>query len=144
MAAARPNAHPSVSGLNLRTLVAATSTTGDCIQLSGFVAWDSLPPTRTVHNNRRTRTIAEIDESVFNRRKANVGKVLDTQWVFGGIYVQTKEGFLVAVPQRDAATLLPILQTYVPPGTTVMSDIRGQLTTLSTTSDIGTSQLITI
>ena len=42
----------------------------------------------------------EIDESAFVRRKHNVGR----------------EGFLVAVDQRDAGTLLPVLQDYVSPG----------------------------
>ena len=59
----------------------------------------------------------EIDESLFARRKANVGRLVTPQWVFGGIDVETKHGFLVPVPQRDAATLLPILQNYVLPGT---------------------------
>ena len=65
----------------------------------------------------------EIDESAFVRRKANivrrkanVGRLVNTQWVFGGIDVDTKHGFL-AVAQRDAATLLPILRTYVSPAT---------------------------
>ncbi|GFN76105.1 transposase, isxo2-like domain-containing protein [Plakobranchus ocellatus] len=227
MAAARPNLFPSVSGLNLRTLVAATSTTGDCIQWLrglGLLATNKDCPQcgtqmREVNDAKRndgkrwrcplktckkecsiregsffgegTRLelrviidllyhyaygnatsknlsrecglaaeaivnwrnyvrdifgeyfllhpariggqghIVEIDESVFNRRKAHVGRVLDTQWVFGGIDVQTKEGFLVAVPQRDAATLLPILQTYVLPGTTVMSDMWAAYNTIN-------------
>ena len=45
----------------------------------------------------------EIDDSAFVRRKSNVGRMVNTQWVFGGIDVETKHGFLVAVPQRDAA-----------------------------------------
>lgn len=65
----------------------------------------------------------EIDESAFVRRKHNVGRVVDTQWVFGGLDSVTQEGFLVAVPRRDAHTLLPILQDYVLPGTTVVSDL---------------------
>ncbi|GFR59130.1 hypothetical protein ElyMa_000049100 [Elysia marginata] len=67
--------------------------------------------------------VVEIDQSAFSKRKAIVGRIIPTQWVFGGIDNQTKEGFLVLVPQRDAATLLPILQQYVLPGTTVMSDM---------------------
>ena len=72
----------------------------------------------------------EIDESAFVRRKANVGRMVNTQWVFGGINVETKHGFLVAVPQRDAATLLPILQQYVLPGTTVVSDLWAAYNTI--------------
>ena len=67
--------------------------------------------------------IVEIDESAFVRRKHNVGRVVNTQWVFGGLDNNTKEGFLVAVDQRDAATLLPILQDFVVPGSTVVSDL---------------------
>jgi transposase-like protein len=65
----------------------------------------------------------EIDESAFVRRKHNVGRQVATQWVFGGLDNETKEGFLVAVPHRNAATLLPILQQYVLPGTTAVSDL---------------------
>ena len=55
----------------------------------------------------------EIDESAFERGKANVDRMVNTQWVFGGIDVETKHSFLVAVPQRDAAMLLPIPQQYI-------------------------------
>jgi len=65
----------------------------------------------------------EIDESAFVRRKYNVGHEVKTQWVFGGIDVATKDAFLVAVEKRDAATLLPVLQQYVLPGSTVISDL---------------------
>ena len=41
----------------------------------------------------------QIDESVFARRKANRGRVFPQQWVFGGYDVESKLGFLVAVPQ---------------------------------------------
>ena len=68
--------------------------------------------------------VVEIDESLFVRRKHNVGRVVLEQWVFGGIEVGTpaRKGFLVAVARRNAATLIPILQQYVLPGTTVISD----------------------
>ena len=72
----------------------------------------------------------EIDESAFVRRKGKVGRMVNTQWVFGGIDVETKHGFLVAVPQRDAVTLLPILQQYVLPGTTVISDLWAAYNTI--------------
>ena len=66
----------------------------------------------------------EIDESLFCRRKYNVGRQVTEQWVFGGVEVGTpqRRGFLVPVDRRDAATLLPVLQQYVLPGTTVVSD----------------------
>ena len=35
----------------------------------------------------------EIDESKFGRRKYNVGRLVEGQWVFGGICRETKEFF---------------------------------------------------
>ena len=55
------------------------------------------------------RTV-EIDKSAFVKRK-HVGRQVRTQWVFGGLDTTTQEAFLVAVPRRDAATLLPVLQS---------------------------------
>ena len=44
--------------------------------------------------------------------------------------MEMKHGFLVAVPQRDAATLLPIPQQYVLLGTTVISDLWAAYNTI--------------
>ena len=41
--------------------------------------------------------------------KHNVGCMVRTQWVFGGIDNEIKEGFLDKVDWRDMDTLLPIL-----------------------------------
>ncbi|XP_067124164.1 uncharacterized protein [Centruroides vittatus] len=61
----------------------------------------------------------EIDESCFVGRCRLVGE----QWVFGGYDVRTKESFMVAVDRRNASTLLPVLQQFVLPGTTAVSDL---------------------
>jgi len=42
-------------------------------------------------------THVEIDESMFVRRKSNVGRLVREQWVFGGICRETKECFIVSV-----------------------------------------------
>lgn len=67
-------------------------------------------------------TTVEIDESVFTRRKSNVGRVLPQQWVFGGICRETSECFMFAVENRRADTLMPIIQQYILPGTHIISD----------------------
>ncbi|XP_023243634.1 uncharacterized protein LOC111641662 [Centruroides sculpturatus] len=61
----------------------------------------------------------EIEESCFVRRS----RLVREQWVFGGYDVRTKESFMVAVDHRNASTLLPILQKFVLPGTTAVSDL---------------------
>lgn len=67
--------------------------------------------------------VVEIDESLFARRKNNVGRVVPEQWVFGGYEPATKQGFLVPVPARDAATLLPIIRQWIAPGSVIWSDM---------------------
>ena len=69
--------------------------------------------------------VVEIDESLFARRKYNRGHRVQEQWVFGGYDPIEKKGFLIPVPQRDAATLLPIIQQWIAPGTTIHSDMWG-------------------
>ena len=64
----------------------------------------------------------EIDESKFGKRKNNKGRVIDGQWIFGGICRETKEMFLVSVAKRDKLTLLPIIKDRIKPGTTIVSD----------------------
>ena len=64
----------------------------------------------------------EIDESKFGRRKYNVGRVVEGQWVFGGICRETRESFMVPVPDRTGDTLLAIIRENIEPGITIISD----------------------
>ena len=73
----------------------------------------------------------EIDECLLVRRKYNVGHQVREQWVFGGYDVATKVGFMVPVDRRDAATLLPIIQKYIAPGTTIISDLWAAYNTVA-------------
>jgi hypothetical protein len=64
----------------------------------------------------------EVDESVYHKRKYNVGEYRPTQWVLGGVDRKSKVCFLRAVPDCTAATLLPILEELILPGSRVITD----------------------
>ena len=66
--------------------------------------------------------IVQIDESKFGKRKYHRGHHVEGQWVFGGIEENSRKCFLVAVEKRDEATLLPIIQKWIAPGTIIVSD----------------------
>ena len=66
--------------------------------------------------------IVEINESKFGKRKYNQGRYKEGHWVFGAIERDSNDAFMVEVTDRSANALLPIIQTYIRPGTTVFSD----------------------
>jgi len=67
--------------------------------------------------------VVQIDESVVSTAKATANgraRPFPQRWVFGGIDKATDEAFLVEVNRRDAATLLPIIQQHILPGSTAV------------------------
>ena len=64
--------------------------------------------------------VVEINESVIARRKYRVPE----RWAFGGIDPESNLGFLVLVGDRSAATLLPLIQQFIAPGSNIHSDAR--------------------
>ena len=69
--------------------------------------------------------MVEIDESKFGKRKYNRGRMVEGTWVvLGGIERETNHCFLTPCPanRRNEATLLPIIQQFVLPGSTIITD----------------------
>ncbi len=71
----------------------------------------------------------EIDESLFMQRKYHRGGHREKRWVFGGVERENPENlFLVELPmvanqpQRDANTLIPLIQQWISPGSHIYSD----------------------
>ena len=68
-------------------------------------------------------TIVEIDESKVGKRKYHRGRQVDGAWIFGGIERGNPQRcFLERVPDRTAATLIPLVKKYIKPGTKILSD----------------------
>ncbi|KAG1708474.1 putative transposase-like protein [Nymphon striatum] len=66
--------------------------------------------------------VVEIDESKFFHRKYHRGRWTDGHWVLGMIERGTNQCALVVVQDRKAETLLPLIQEFVLPRTTVITD----------------------
>uniref|UniRef100_A0A5S6QN63 ISXO2-like transposase domain-containing protein n=1 Tax=Trichuris muris TaxID=70415 RepID=A0A5S6QN63_TRIMR len=66
---------------------------------------------------------AELDETLFAKRKYNDGRLYPQQSVFGGICRETRQTFAVPVPGRSSATLMALVRTHVRSGTTIMTDL---------------------
>ena len=47
------------------------------------------------------------------KRKYNVIRLIEGQWVFGGICCETRDFFLVPEEDRSAETLLGVIQQYI-------------------------------
>lgn len=69
-----------------------------------------------IDGNFTLLTTCQIYPSLLDSRSVS------TQWVFGGIDRDTRECFAVTVEKRNAATLLPIIQQFILPGTIILSD----------------------
>lgn len=64
----------------------------------------------------------EIDESPFSQHENNVDSLNPEQWVLTELVGRQKVAFLVAVENRLAVQLIPIIKDFVCLGTTIISD----------------------
>jgi transposase-like protein len=69
-----------------------------------------------------SKKIVEIDESLFFKRKYNRGRIRDEQWYVGGIERSSRKCFIVPVENRNAVTMIRIIQDYVNPGSIIITD----------------------
>ena len=69
--------------------------------------------------------IVEIDEAKFGKQKYDVGFWRDGRWVLGGVDRTTGMCFLLPCENnsRSAATLLPLIQRWVLPGSIVYTTL---------------------
>lgn len=73
-------------------------------------------------NEEGESIIVEIDESVFFRRKFNRGRFREHIWVLGLLERGSKKVVLIPIPDRSASTLHPLIEQYVLPGSTIITD----------------------
>ena len=66
--------------------------------------------------------IVQIDESVFVKRKYNVGRIVPQKWFLGFYDNTTKKALAVFVPKRDRKTLIPLIRRYVRIGSVIRTD----------------------
>ena len=69
--------------------------------------------------------MVQTDESLAHPKRTCGHRVrgVPQRWILGAIDTTTNDAYLVDVPRRcDAATLLPIIQRSVLPGSTVWTD----------------------
>ncbi|CAI2732840.1 unnamed protein product [Schistosoma spindalis] len=66
--------------------------------------------------------IVEIDETVVRKRKYNKGRSVKEDWVLGIYDRSSRKGHFQKVTNRQATTIIPIIQEYVLPGTTIYTD----------------------
>jgi hypothetical protein len=93
----------------------------------------------------------QIDESKFGKCKYGRGHPVMGTWVFGGVEIVYDEKgraragrcFAVAVPDRKARTLLPILQKFVAPGSHITSDEWGSYNGIGSLSQADGSYIFT-
>ncbi|GFN83683.1 hypothetical protein PoB_001018900 [Plakobranchus ocellatus] len=73
-------------------------------------------------NDDGEQITVEIDESLFFHRKYHRGAHLGGHWVFGGVERDTGKCFMVMVPNRTRATLEPVIEQFILPGSHIVPD----------------------
>ena len=102
--------------------VTGTETVSDIYSYCREVCVESLYSGKDVKKIGGQNFTVEVDEAKFGKRKYNRGRLVEGQWVLGGICRETKEAFFVAVEDRSGETLCGIIERYVKKGSIIHTD----------------------
>ena len=97
-------------------------TTQSLIGITSFEKY-AADTSLTILYNLVGLALVEIDESKFFQRKYHRDVPGPGRWVLGMVQRNSRQCCLVQVPDRRAATLLPIIRQHVLPGTRIVTDM---------------------
>ncbi|XP_023233817.1 uncharacterized protein LOC111633476 [Centruroides sculpturatus] len=66
--------------------------------------------------------IVELGETKVGKKKFNKGRLLEGQWILGGIERDSRRMFVASVKERNINTFLSILKEWIYPGTTIIAE----------------------
>ncbi|KCZ74627.1 hypothetical protein H311_04405, partial [Anncaliia algerae PRA109] len=64
----------------------------------------------------------EVAESKFSKRKNEVGRIVESKWIIGGVDIHTGELFFREVINRNAETISNVLLENIEIGSTIITD----------------------
>ena len=105
------------------SVVTSSETVSDNNSYCREVMIDSLFVDGEVKQIGGANCTVEIDEAKFGKRKYNRGRMVEGQWVLGGICRETKETFFVPVEDRTSETLIGLIKKHDRTGILRMPDI---------------------
>lgn len=95
---------------NKQRTVTSSETISDFYNYCREVCLTKVERVQNIEKIRGEGKTVEVDESKFGKRKYSWGRIIDGQWVFGGVYRETRKCFLVPVEKRDKETLIPLIK----------------------------------
>ena len=110
------------SGVCYGDLVTSSEAVSDNNSYCREVMIDSLFLDGEVKKIGGANCTVEIDEAKFGKRKFNRGRMVEGQWVLGGICRETKETFFVPVEDRTSETLIGLIKKHVKTGSILHTD----------------------
>ena len=110
------------SGICFDNQVTSSETVADNISYCREVMIETLFLDGEINMIGGVNCTIEIDEAKFRKRKYNRGRMVEGQWVLGGICRETKETFFVPVEDRTRQTLIGLISKHVKVGSILHTD----------------------